>query len=391
MTSFVFITAYFELNKSRNEFYFNEFKKLIDSHFEIILFLDKKLEYKLEEYSKYSNLKVYILEWNDLYLNKTIQDIQNLEIPCNNPKDNINYLILMSSKTYIVKLALSYTDAETLVWIDFGGLKLTDNLNHFKKNFEKLKKYDKILMPGGNFPKKLLYDEMLFRTTYWRFLGTLFICPRHLVIPFDDAQTKEVLTLSSSRKITWEVNYWANVEYHTNLIQFCRANHDNSMYGMNDKKIMLLGIIDDENMIIDEYMDQLRNICDAYCITNFTNTMELEFLDKVNEFNRWNIPSIYHNSTITKKREQVFKNGIAFCNQLGWHLEDTYGLLLEGDKVVVIKSFDKEKLTEDKYNIHNYYEPSSSLNLVKLSCNNTNPVNISYLNKKDIYIKLLDQ
>ena len=162
------------------------------------------------------------------------------------------------------------------------------------------------------------------------------------------------------------------------------------MYGMNDKKIMLLGIIDDENMIIDEYMDELRKICDAYCITNFTNTMELEFLDKVNEFNRWNIPSIYHNSTTTKKKEQVFKNGIEFCNQLGWHLEDTYGLLLEGDKIVVIKSFDKEKLTNDKYNIHNYYEPSSSLNLVKLSCHNTNPVNISYLNKKDIYIKLLD-
>jgi hypothetical protein len=119
--------------------------------------------------------------------------------------------------------------------------------------------------------------------------------------------------------------------------------------------------------------------------------MELEFLDKVNEFNRWNIPSIYHNSTSTKKKEQVLKNGIEFCNQLGWHLEDTYGLLLEGDKVIVIKSFDKEKLINNKYNIHNYYEPSSSLNLIKLSCNNINPINISYLNKKDIYIKLLDQ
>ena len=36
------------------------------------------------------------------------------------------------------------TDKETLVWVDFGILKITNDLEHFKNNFSKLKKYNQI-------------------------------------------------------------------------------------------------------------------------------------------------------------------------------------------------------------------------------------------------------
>ena len=95
----VFITSYFELDKSKTDFYFCQFQKLINTNFEIILFLDSKLESRVDELKQYKNLKVILLNWSDLYLIKTgltQQQIDSLKIPSKNPKDNVNYLLLMN-------------------------------------------------------------------------------------------------------------------------------------------------------------------------------------------------------------------------------------------------------------------------------------------------------
>ena len=81
--TFSFVTAYFELDESKNEFYFNQFKKLVDTKFPIILYLDKKLSSKLVELSDYKNVKTILYDWNDLYINKlfTVDQLNSFNIP----------------------------------------------------------------------------------------------------------------------------------------------------------------------------------------------------------------------------------------------------------------------------------------------------------------------
>ena len=92
-----------------------------------------------------------------------------------------------------MKLALEQCSHDTLIWLDFAGLKLTNDIEHFKKNFSKLKKYEKIIIPGGFRKKELLTDDNLFKQICWRFLGTIAIFPRNLVEKFNDEQNIELI------------------------------------------------------------------------------------------------------------------------------------------------------------------------------------------------------
>lgn len=356
----VFVTSYFELDQSKTDFYFENFQKLINTNFEILLYLDSKLESKIDNLKKYSNLKVILLDWNDLYLIKTLskEKINSLEIPSNNPKDNVNYLLLMNSKSYIMKLALDQCSHDTLIWLDFAGLKLTNDLEHFKNNFSKLKKYDKILIPGGFKNRELLVDYNLFKQVCWRFLGTIAIFPRNLIEKFNDEQNIELKKLLDFGKITWEVNIWANIEYNNpDLIQYFRADHNKTMFGLYDKKIILISMIKNEEKIIRRCIDSVRSICDAFCVsdtmsTDNTVTVVTEY---ISELNKNNVPGkLYQNpwEDFGHNRTISYNNTVEFCKELGWDQDNTYGLLLDADMKLMIQSkFDKNNMTHNGYKI----------------------------------------
>lgn len=357
----VFITSYFELDKSKTDFYFCQFQKLINTNFEIILFLDSKLEDKVEELKQYKNLKVILLNWSDLYLIKTgltQEQIDSLQIPSKNPKDNVNYLLLMNSKSYIMKLALEHCSHDTLIWLDFAGLKLTTDLEHFKSNFSKLKKYNKILIPGGFKSRKLLTGDELFLQVCWRFLGTLAIFPRNLVEEFDNQQNIELKKLLDMGRITWEVNIWANIEYNNpEMIQYFRADHNKSMFGLYDTKIILVSMIKNEEKIIRRCIDSVRSICDAFCVSDTMSTDNTVQIvnDYINELNKNNIPGrLFQNpwSDFGHNRTISYNNTVEFCRELGWDQDNTYGLLLDADmKLIVQPKFSKNNFKQNGYKI----------------------------------------
>jgi hypothetical protein len=275
--TFSFVTAYFEFDNTKNEFYFNQFQKLVNTGFPIVLYLDKKLSTKIVELSDYKNVKVVLYDWNDLYINKlfTSEQLSSFTIPKSNSKDNIKFLTLMNSKSYLLTLALDQVPqtVDQLVWIDFGIFKITDDIEHFKLNFSKLQKQQKVLIPGGFKPKRLLSDFELVDSVYWRFLGGLVIAPREKISIFNEANNIELLKLLIQNKMTWEVNIWSNVEQaNPNLIKYFRADHNKTMFGFYDKKIILLSMIKNEEKIIRRCVDSVRNICDAICITDTGST-----------------------------------------------------------------------------------------------------------------------
>lgn len=361
---FSFVTAYFEFDDSKNEFYFNQFQKLIDTKFPIILYLDKKLSSKLVELSNYKNVKTILYDWNDLYINKlfTVDQLNSFNIPLkkDNSKDNIKFLTLMNSKSYFLNLALEQTPStvDTLVWIDFGIFKITNDIEHFKTNFSKLKKQDKVLIPGGFRSKKLLSDQELIDSVYWRFLGGLIVAPREKVTIFNDANNIELLKLLKNQMMTWEVNIWANVEINNpELIKYFRADHNKTMFGFYDKKIILASMIKNEEKIIRRCVDSVLNICDAICIndTGSTDNTIQVVNDMAIDLNNKNVPcKLYQNPFVDfgKSRTTSYNNTVEFCSELGWDSDNTWGLLIDADmKLIVEPKFNKQTMHHNGYKI----------------------------------------
>ena len=135
-------------------------------------------------------------------------------------------------------------------------------------------------------------------------------------------------------------------------------------------KIIFISMIKNEDKIIDRCIKGVLSICDAICVNDTGSTDKT--IEKVNEiFKGLTIPcKLYedkwknfgHNRTIS------FNNTKKFCQDLGWDLNTTYGLLLDGDMVLNVLKFNKQRLVAPGYkmiqknNVIEYY----NTRLVKL-------------------------
>ena len=401
---FTFVTAYFKIYESdKFDFYFEQFKKLVSTGFPIIVFLDDTIDSKL---LKFYNVKVISISYKSLPINDYIDN--NAELPKNRniEKDTINFLKLMNSKTYFLRLAKNdinsngnNSNINTLIWIDFGIMKLCKDIEHFKKNFNILSTdknlTKKILIPGGKNQKALLTTTEI----YWRFLGGIIICPKNLVEKFDDLCNIEIKKLS----LTYEVNIYANVEYNNpELIQYHYSDHNDTMFGFYDVRIILLSMIKNEEKIIERCISGCKDLCDAICISdtgsidnsieiinNYCNNNKIQYKVYSNPWKNFG-----HNRTIS------YQNGCDFCKSLGWNPEYTYGLLLDADMKLVINNFDKNTLNLNGYQIVQSNSAMFYYNTRFVKLNNTwkcvgvtheywdNGVNSSYgkVEKQNIYI-----
>jgi hypothetical protein len=238
----IIVTTYFEFDSEKNDFYLEHFKKMIPLGFEIILFLDCKLEKMKQELEQY-NIKIVIIHWDDLPINRFITD-NNLEIkiPGSNPKDNLKFHILMNTKIYFLKLAKDIVTKDIYIWFDFGGFKLTKDIESFQYNISKLKKTNQVIIPGGFKPCIFLDDLLCSRLVYWRFLGTILICPEHLVEKLNIENDKIINRMLLNNAITWEINNWCNIEYNNEgLIRYFKGDHNKDLWTFfNIKKFLVI-------------------------------------------------------------------------------------------------------------------------------------------------------
>jgi hypothetical protein len=205
-----------------------------------------------------------------------------------------------------------------------------------------------------------------------------------------DLDLEEIFNLFKENKITWEVNYWANIEYkNQDLIKHYYSTHNSrTIFGFYDKRIISIQFTKNNSIYFNGSFD-------GYCINFFGKSTDEKnkLFENCKNLHFWNFGTkLYENESKKKDIKKAYKNSQSLCNDLGWELDCTYALFIDENKEIIFnKNFNKEILTEKYYKIYDPYFNSKSLlfNLIRLDCeiDDININNIIELDKNIIYLK----
>lgn len=216
----MFVTAYFDIGQDKLKSYLEKFQKL--SKLRMILFTDPSLESTFSGLS--STVKVEAVCLQDLEIFRLCQQFENLPTCRNSEKDTKDFLSLMNTKVEFLKLAKELCEDETLIWIDFGIMKIVKNEELVLHKLEEIQKskVEKVTLPGCWCPCIPSPHQVC-----WRFCGGLVVCPRDQVEEFREGVLS---VLQRSEILTWEVNVWTVLEQESNLFSWYRGDHNDSMF-----------------------------------------------------------------------------------------------------------------------------------------------------------------
>lgn len=112
-------------------------------------------------------------------------------------------------------------------------------------------------------------------------------------------------------------------------------------------------MIKNEEAIIERSILSVLPIIDGICITDTGSTDNT--INKVNDIiNKLNITGkvfIDEWKNFGYNRNNSFLNSVEYCKELGWNLNETYGLVIDADMKVIVNNFDKNSLIKDGYEI----------------------------------------
>ena len=144
-------------------------------------------------------------------------------------KDTQAFLSVQHQKTAWLAEAAGHTDADFMVWIDFGILHVRgvtpEAIADFFQRVPRARR-DVVTTPSiWGMPSP---GQVSFQHPAWFFAGGVLIVPRRLAEPFDQA-VRHAASLSPSG--TWEVNTWAAVaEVDPSRFDSYPADHDGSLF-----------------------------------------------------------------------------------------------------------------------------------------------------------------
>lgn len=213
----MFITAFLRPKTDYRsvDVYFQKFELLSNTGIPILLFLDEVYCDRIFP----SNVRIVPTTLNTSWIPHNVQ----LPAHRNPKKDTVEYFSIQLSKLYYLTEARKYTDDEFLAWIDFGAFHMFQDIPQCIQNLKTIAESrfptTTILAPGcwpsGN------YD---WNSVCWRFCGTFLIGHRDL-FPIAFAR-QQSLVMNQLPKLTWEVNYWAQMD---DLFTVYMANHDDTL------------------------------------------------------------------------------------------------------------------------------------------------------------------
>lgn len=229
----MFITAYYDIyNKPERFFqYLDLFYDLALSGLPILLFTDPSLVRKFRILP--SNVRVIPMPLNTFEL-YNIGMSYTRELPSGRTpeKDTKEFFSLMNTKIEFIKRAMDFCEDETLIWIDYGILKIVKDQTRV---LEKLKEvngrvFKKMTIPGcHSFGRHFTVEHV-----NWHYCGGLIIIPKSYVLTFYN-HCKHVLidfcTLPQY-KLTWETNTWYVVSAcsERDNIVWIQADHNDTMF-----------------------------------------------------------------------------------------------------------------------------------------------------------------
>jgi len=228
----MFVTSYYDIYNKPEKFfeYLYLFYDLAISGLPIILFTDPKLVYKFRIFGP--NVKVIGLPIESFELYAIATQYKG-ELPSQRSviKDTKEFFALMNTKIEFILKASNICEDQTLIWIDYGILKIVKDREQFIQKLHEINtmSFDKITMPGcWQFGHPFSVESVS-----WRFCGGFFIIPRKDIQRFFN-HSKNVLNdfcNLSMYKLTWETNVWAVIELcaEKDNIQWYFADHNDSI------------------------------------------------------------------------------------------------------------------------------------------------------------------
>ena len=116
---------------------------------------------------------------------------------------------------------------------------------------------------------------------------------------------------------------------------------------MDPVRIILICMIKNEEKIIKRCIDSVKDICDAFSITDTGSTdttisiLKDYFIENELDSNIYEDvwKDFGHNRTLS------YYNALELCKTLGWNPNTTYGLLLDADMTLNALQFDKQTLS----------------------------------------------
>lgn len=209
------VTCYYDIYQKPERFleYLYLFYDLAVSGLPILLFTDPALVPKFRIFSSLLNIKVIPVPLQEFVLYQLAMSYQGA-LPVNRTpqKDTKEFYALMNTKMEFIHKAMEHTTDETLIWIDYGILKIVKNQERFLNKLQEVNEtqFHKLTIPGcWGFGRTLHVDSI-----HWRFCGGFFVMPRHLSSLFYEHSRnvlKDFCTLPQY-KLTWETNVWTVIE-----------------------------------------------------------------------------------------------------------------------------------------------------------------------------------
>jgi len=352
------VTAFYKIYDSCKTDYVDQFLKIVTRGYPIIVFADEASLPTLAPLKEHSNVTIRTdLLFDQLAAARLFPSTCQLPANRSETKDTYEYLVLMNSKIEFMRTAANQTTK--IAWIDFGICKLIKDLPAMFKKLDNVTVPEgQILIPGCHEPYPSNPDNV-----HWRFCGSLLFAGQEAIERLYEASLTH---LSETRRLTWEVNVWAQVEAKLQqaqveaklqppLFAWYKGDHNDTIFDFPiTKRVMAIIMIKNEERIIKRCIERALAIADAICIadtgsTDSTVALLTEYLPTLQipaKLFQHTWQDFGHNRTLS------FKAAQEFVQTLGWEPDFTYGLAIDADmNFVVTPKFNKASLTANGYRI----------------------------------------
>ena len=209
---------------------FDRFFKLVETGIQICVYVDESGEELLQQCVELFPDTIRIMRVMNIYdtrIHKLCEQYDAIDLPQyrNKPKDTYEYMVLMNSKIEFMYDTIQKNpwNSTHFAWIDF-------NVAHVFKNIQETQEYlklignsrltrDFLLIPGCWYSllpdsSEEIIQKSVLDTIHWRFCGGFFIGDRQSIIKFYDLYQEYFPDfLFQYRQLTWEVNFWAWLEW----------------------------------------------------------------------------------------------------------------------------------------------------------------------------------
>lgn len=218
------------------------FMKIVELNINICLFISPEFKDTFDLISsKHTNLIIVeVLSIEDLEFTKIgrkNEELLFLPEKRSHVKDISNYMFLMNSKIEFIKKTINVNpfNNDYFCWFDFSLPYVFKNTENSLLQLKKYSVYQFISTPfiamPGCWDYKVGCKDVLKESICWRFCGGFFIGDKQSLLSFYDVSItyfEEFLKLT--KKLVWEVNYWAWLEASGNISPiWYPADHNDSI------------------------------------------------------------------------------------------------------------------------------------------------------------------